>query len=185
MKNKLVYCLFFFCLLGCTGCMKGESDKNQYENKQTIGKAAQKQEEQDEIVVLIYGDTFMTGVARTICDSIGARFFDLAKEQPETMEEPVQKAEYVLIGTTKAVPELELALRNRLEEEQLAEKKTALFLINREEETEEYEEKLLEWYPKAELLPTFTMESTENLQNELGRINGWLTTLMTYGKIPD
>jgi len=182
MKRLLMWCLFFFFLIGCTGCIGNKQDKKPAEEKETIGQASEKEEK---ILVLTYGDSIMMGAAETICDLIGAVHYDLKGEDADTMKEDLQDAEYILIGTTKGISELEFTLRNKLKEEELAGKKTALFLINREEETEEYEGKLLEWYPKAELLPTFTMDAKENLLDELGRMNGWLTTIMTYKKIPD
>jgi hypothetical protein len=185
--------LFFFCLLGCTGC-KNWGEKANLENEMGNQKTREQVEtvgpiKEKYILVLTYGDVFMKGVAKTICDSIGAVHYTL--DQNETDREAgnrkaaVKDADYILLGTTKPVSELEFKLRNHLEKEELEGKKMALFIINQQEEPEEYEKKLLEWCPDMELLPTFTMETKENLQDELGRMNGWLTSVMTYGMLEE
>ena len=192
MTRKLVWCLFFFCLLGCSGCIniqyktgqpgtEKNTEKEEEQKSETIGKVS----EEERIVVLTYGDQMMTGMARTICDSIGAVHYALSGTKAELMKNAVKKGEYILIGTSKDVLELEFTLRNCLEEEELAGKKTAFFLLNQEENVEDFEGKFKEWYPEAELLPTFTMEKEANLQDELGRMNGWLTTIMTYGMLEE
>ena len=214
MKKLLVWCLFFFCVIGCTGCLDFKSQENNLEKQETgdeqeTGEKLETEEimenepeqgeiresketigpleriEKEDIIILTYGDAVMTGIARTICDSVGASHYRLRDKDSEDLKEALEEAECILLGTTKSIEELEFALRNQWKPEDLAGKKLALFLLNREEEPEEYEEKLLEWYPKLELLPTFTMETEENLLDELGRMNGWLTSVMTYGEIPE
>ena len=138
-------------------------------------------EEKEKILVLTYGDKIMTGMAQTICDSIGADHHTISQEETDSIKTSVNEADYILIGTSKEVLELEFAIRNCVDEKELSGKKTALFLLNQEEEKETFETEFMEWYPEAELLPTFTMRSNANLQEELGRMNGWLTTIMTYG----
>ena len=203
MRKRISWCLFFLCLLGCTGCMNWTGQKDKSEGKETIGKASKEtnedmnpsskdengQKEEEQILVITYGDSLLTGLAQTICDSMGASCYNLSdgdgNHSNETLKELVEESDLILIGTEKEILELEFALRNRLAAEDLADKKTALFLIDREEDSKLYEEKMRECYPDAELLSAFTMNTKENLQDELGRMNGWLTSVLTYGKIPE
>ena len=210
MIRKPVLCLFLFCIIGCSGCLNisYKTTQTEIENKksETIGKIAGEQnnktgtqtdkKDEDEsadsktegmkkIVVLTYGDKMMTGMAQTICDSVGAVHYAISQEETERIKTSVNEAEYILIGTSKGVPELEFTLRNTLEKEELSGKKTALFLLNQEEEAEVFETEFTAWYPKAVMLPTFTMQSYSNLYDELGRMNGWLTTVLTYNAAED
>ena len=133
-----------------------------------------------DILVLTYGDEFMTGVAKTICEALGAVHYNLSDDVYEKIGNYVGRAEYILIGTNKEQSELEFVLRSTLKEKDLKDKKTALFLLDQEETKKELERAFLKWYPEARLLPTFTMQSNESLNKELGRMNGWLTSVLNF-----
>ena len=187
MKRKLMCCLFFFCALGCAGCMKSEESdrkesqgpfKTEEKSVETIGVA---KKEDANYVVLTDGNEMLTKTAEFICEKMGAVHWNMTNEKKDTIEKSIRQAEYVLIGTDKNLLEFEFSIRNCLEEELLKEKKVSLFLIDQEEEKEGFEERFKEWYPGAVLLPVFTMNSdSEDFLEEMGRINGWLTTVMTY-----
>lgn len=193
MKKTLLLCLFFFCLIGCVSCMGSENQKEEdrmgeiKENEkttETIGQVAQETEPEN-IIVLTYGENILNGIGETICEAIGAVHYTIAQNHIGEIKEAVAKAEYILIGTNRNETELEFALKNCLVSSDLEEKKTALFLIDQMEKKELYEERFAGWYPEAQLLPSYTMESGNNLYDELGRMNGWLTTILTYDKIPE
>lgn len=189
MKRLLMWCMFFFCLLSAAGCssmkskisqwMEGEKETGEQDTTETIGKVSD-EEEKEKILVLVCGDKMMTGLASTVCDAIGAVSFPLSSAMDEEIKNAIKEAEYLLIGTDKEVLEWEFSLKKCLDEADIKEKRIALFLVGQTEKAKQYEDKLKKWYPEAVLLPTFTMEKEENLQEELGRMNGWLTTIMTY-----
>lgn len=194
MKRLLMYCLFFFCLFSVSGCGRMKSQINQWKESrkeewkqdktETIGQVYDEDEmENNKILVLVFGDKMMTGLANTVCDAIGAVSFSPFSDTDEERKNAIKEAEYLLIGTDKEELEWEFSLRKSLDEADMKEKRIALFLVGQTEKAKQYEDKLKKWYPEAVLLPTFTMEKEENLQEELGRMNGWLTTIMTYEMI--
>ena len=206
MRRTLVGCLFFFCFVACAGCkniaqVKMQETNGEVSKKEETGKevteAKEKEpetevdaekDEEKEILVLTYGKNVMTGMAATICDKIGAVHLDLTKrneEGKEELREAIEEAEYILIGTDKQISEFEFMVRNLLAEEMLEDKKIALFLVDQEKDAELFEQNFTEWYPRAELLPTFTMQLGTNIQDELGRMNGWLTTILTYDRLEE
>ena len=198
MKRKLVWCLFFFCLFACVGCIglreqnekrnrkEGQDKKTTQENVLTetenVETLAGVENESEEFIVLIDGSDILTQTAAYICDKMDTIYYNISNEWKEEQYKKLAQADYVIIGTDKNPLEFEFSFRNCIGEEMLRGKKVALFLLH-QEEMEDYEEKVLEWYPQTELLPSFTMdEDIDSFEEELGRVNGWLTTIMNYDR---
>ena len=192
MKRILVLCLFLFCAIGCAGCMKSEEpdrkesqgpSKTEEKSMETIGDV---KNDYTKYVVLTDGNEMLTKTAEFICEKIGAVHWNVTKDKKDAIDKSIGQEGYVLIGTDKNLLEFEFSIRNCLEEELLKEKKVSLFLVDQEEKKEVFEEKFKEWYPGAVLLPVFTMNSDpEIFPEEMGRVNGWLTTVMTYDMVPE
>lgn len=198
MKRKLVWCLSFFCLFACVGCIglreqnekrnrkEGQDKKTTQENVLTetenVETLAGVENESVEFIVLIDGSDVLTQTAAYICDKMDTIYYNISNEWKEEQYKKLAQADYVVIGTDKNLLEFEFSFRNCIGEEMLKGKKVALFLIC-QEEAQDYEKKVLEWYPQAELLPSFTMdEDIDSFEEELGRVNGWLTTILNYDR---
>ncbi len=186
--KKTVLCLFFLCLCLISGCDNAEKRTTEY--KEAVSKHVANTEENQmteteetiaEMIVLTDGGKNAEEIGLIICDRMGAVFYDMKMSQKEEMEYMIQNAEYVLIGTENKVEEFEFNIRSMIDEETLADKKTALFLVDREDEEEKFEERVKVWYPDVVLLPLFTINMEEGVrENEMGRMNGWLTSVYTY-----
>lgn len=228
MRRQLVIVLFFFCLIGCTGCsekmdgflkLEGErievmgdrekleetrsentlsektltentlsenepSEKTLSENTLSNGslmneKLEDKESVEDEFVVLVDGEEKVTAAAEFICDKMNAVYYNMSIENKARIEESVKKAEFVLLGTESNLLEFEFSTRNCIEEDLLNGKKVALFLLDLEEERERFTESFCAWYPGVVMLPELTLSTEIEEEQELGRLNGWLTTLYT------
>ena len=185
MKKKMVLCLFFFCLLVWTGCGRTEGDtKVEKVDGEVLAEDATDGENQDDpiqILVLIDGGEKAEAAAEIICSKMGADYYDITISEKEEVKAAVSKADYILIGTEQGQEKFETNLKRCFEKEALDSKKISLFLIDLEDECEEIAGAFLEWYPGAENLPAFSMSSDEKvLQEEMGRMDGWLTTVLTY-----
>ena len=200
MKRIRLIWLFFFCMFVCIGCMsRGEQNKEEKVNRkeeqdrlttqenmstetENVETLAGVENESEEFIVLIDGSDILTQTAAYICDKMDTIYYNISNEWKEEQYKKLAQADYVVIGTDKNLLEFEFSFRTCIGEEMLQGKKVALFLIC-QEEAQDYEEKILEWYPQAELLPSFTMdEDIDSFEEELGRVNGWLTTILNYDR---
>lgn len=168
-----ISCMLFLCLFCCTGCQKAEVS-----GEETMG-----QVNKEEIVCLVLYDGGQIGqeVAERICEKLGAKRYDLTEAKKEELKAAIKEADYLFLGSEQEGQLFYEHLKTYLPEQSLAQKKIALFFLNPEEEGQTWERMIKNRYPEAIFLPSLFLDfqNHEKLE-EFGRMDGWMTTALTY-----
>lgn len=197
-RNSLCLCwLLFLCLCGCTARIEnhttvqtcptgGQSvDSSVHHTEDTAdGQAADDSGEKSFATLVLFdgGDDAETA-ARMICDKMMTKYYDISCASKEEVQAEVKKTDYLFLGTEHDSFAFVNNLQKYLSQEELQHKNIALFFLRSDEENIQTEKLLAEAYPGMHLLPSFSMDLQENMQEESGRMDGWLTTALTYDMI--
>lgn len=134
-------------------------------------------------LVLFDGGDNAETAARMICDKMMTKYYDISCASKEEVQAEVKKTDYLFLGTEHNGSAFVNNLQKYLLQEELQHKNIALFFLRSDEENIQTEQLLAEAYPGMHLLPSFSMDLQENMQEESGRMDGWLTTALTYDMI--
>lgn len=172
-----ICCLLFLCLFCCTGCQKAEEIEKE-NREETMGQA---KKEEISCLVLYDGGAMAGEVAERICEKLGAKRYDITKAKKEEMTAVLKEAEYLFLGSEQEGQVFYEHLKTYLPEACLEQKKVALFFLNPEEERENWENKIKNSYPEAVFLPSLFLDFQKHEKlEEFGRLDGWMTTALTY-----
>lgn len=141
----------------------------------------QVKKEEISCLVLYDGGAMSAEVADRICEKLGAKSYDMTKVKKEEMTAALKETDYLFLGTEQEGKVFYEHLKNYLSEQRLVKKKVALFFLNFGEERETWENKIQNSYPEAAFLPSLFLDfQNHKKMEEFGRMDGWITTALTY-----
>lgn len=172
MKGKII-AVFLTVLLVCGGY---------FCNEKMSGFAAEMPKEHEMEIVIIYDkkDQRLDELARHIQKKMNGRIYGISEEEKESWN--LEQADLILIGGVEENQGLSLDLQEFLAKTDFQGKKLSPFWLTENWQEEPiYEEKFRNLVRNGVITPGIGVTWKEEYrQDELGRIDGWLTTACTF-----